>query len=320
MSAKIIATGSYAPPHIVTNRDYESVMETNDAWIQQRTGIKTRHFEAASTAHMATEAAKKALAGIDLETIDCIIVGTYTPDSFIPGVGNQVRANLSIPRPIPAFDINAACSGFIYALQTGNAYIAAGMYQRILVIGVDYNSRVLNYEDRATAILFGDGAGAVVLEKGENGLQDTILGGEWDKHETLLLPNHTKTRNPFLNQTDIDASLFAMKGSDVFKFAVRILEQSVLTLLERNNLELKDIDYIISHQANQRILDMVARSLKVDPSVFLSNVAEYGNTSSGSVPLLLDESHKNGTLKAGMNVILVAFGGGLSYGASLIKW
>lgn len=319
MSTKIIATGSYVPDNIVTNFDYEKILDTSDDWISQRTGIEQRRFESVSTVHMATEAAKKALVGIDYNSIDCIIVGTYTPDNLIPGVAAGVRASLNINH-IPVFDINAACSGFMFALQTGHAYIKSHLYKRILVIGADFNSRILNYRDRSTAILFGDGAGAVVIEEGESGIIDTILGGEIDSESTLGLLSGNDFGNPFYTRSLNTDGYFTMKGSEVFRFATRIIKTSIKELLKRNNLNINEIDYIIAHQANQRILDMAGKSLKLDEDIMLSNVKMYGNTSSGSVPLLLDEANRRGLLEPGMKVILIAFGGGLSYGASLLEW
>ncbi|AMC94391.1 hypothetical protein AOC36_10525 [Erysipelothrix larvae] len=320
MNTKIISTGSYVPQTVVSNKDYEKIMDTSDAWIVRRTGIKERRFESMSTVHMATKAAQEALKSLDVNTLDCIIVGTYTPDSFIPTVANQVRENLNVTRPIPSFDINAACSGFIYALQTANAYIRSKIYKRILVIGCDFNSRILNYEDRTSAILFGDGAGAVVVEAGETGIVDCIIGGESDTYETITLPNRTDRRAPFINRTIQEDAYFSMKGAEVFKYAVRVMNSSIQELLDRNNQSIDTIDAIIVHQANKRILESGARALNYDPSKLLSNVERYGNTSSGSVPILLDEANKQGLLKEGMRIILVAFGGGLTYGSVLIDW
>lgn len=320
MNTRIIATGSYVPTNVVTNDDFANIIDTSNEWILQRTGISERRFETISNSHMATEAAKQALENIDIETIDCIIVATYTPDSFIPGVAATVRANLNITRSIPAFDLNAACSGFIFALQTGNAYIKANIYKRILIIGSDFNSRTLDYQDRSTAILFGDGAGAVVIEQGEVGIVDTILASETDIDLSLTLPSNLDRKNPFYARKTIDDAAFSMKGSDVFKFAVKVVETSINEMLENNNLSIDDIDYVISHQANQRILNNAARTLKTDKSKFLTNLINYGNTSSASVPLLLDEANRSGKLKPGMKLILTAFGGGLSYGTMLIEW
>ncbi|QIK69712.1 ketoacyl-ACP synthase III [Erysipelothrix sp. HDW6C] len=320
MKSSIISTGSYRPKQVVSNFDFEGIMETSDAWIVQRTGIRQRLFEDESSVRMATEAARNALENLDASSIDCIIVATYTPDSFIPTIANQVRAHLGITNPIPSFDINAACSGFVYAYQTAHAYIASGIYKRILVVGVDFNSRYLDFSDRATSILFGDGAGAIVMEAGITGSIDCILGGETDTLETIRMQNMSDHGNPFVSRPLTDSSYFEMKGAEVFKFAVRVMESSVHAILERNKLTSEDVDLVISHQANQRILDSGARALKMPKEKFLSNVAEVGNTSSASVPLLLDEANRKGQLKPGMKIILVAFGGGLTYGTALLEW
>lgn len=320
MSTRIVSTGSYVPEVKVSNTDLESIMDTNDEWIRKRTGIESRRYEDISTVRMATEAAKDACSTVDVETLDCIVVATYTPDSFIPTVANQVKANLGITRPIPSFDVNAACSGFIYAYQVAHAYIVSGIYRRVLVIGVDFNSRYMNFEDRSTSILFGDGAGALVLETSDKGTIDTIIGGEDDINESITMKNSTDYSNPFVERDTQKESYFEMKGSDVFKYAVRIMDKTIKDLLVKNNLETNDIDYVLSHQANQRILDSGARSLKIDTKRMLSNVSKYGNTSSASVPILLDEANKKGLLQSGMKVILVAFGGGLTYGAVLLEW
>lgn len=321
MNTKIIATGSYVSDTIISNEHFESILETSDEWITQRTGIKERRFESISNVHMATSAAKRALVNIDKETIDCIIVATYTPDSFIPTVANLVKENLDIKRNIPAFDINAACSGFIFALQNANALIKAKIYKRILVIGSDFNSRTLDYTDRSTSILFGDGAGAVVAEATlDVGIIDTILASETDYGQSLTLKSANDFKNPFFERSLNKKVKFSMKGSEVFKFAVKVISKSINEILYNNDLSIDEIDYVISHQANQRILNMAARSLKCDSDKFLSNVKDYGNTSSASVPILLDEANKNGLLKDKMKIIIVAFGGGLSYGASLLQW
>lgn len=320
MKAKIVATGSYRPKKKITNYDFEKIMDTSHEWIVQRTGIETRFYEEYSTVNMATEAAKAALSKFDLESIDCIIVGTYTPDSFIPSVANQVKENLRILKPIPSFDVNAACSGFLYALHTANAFIKSDTYQNILVIGVDFNSRYLDFEDRSSAILFGDGAGAVVLSRGTQGIIDSIIGSIDDNDLSLVMKNNTDYANPFFERNLVNDKYFMMKGKDVFKFAIKIFEQSVLDILERNSLTTDDIDYIVAHQANQRILDFATRSLKIEKHKILSNVADVGNTSSGSVPLLLDEKNQEGIFREGMKIILVAFGGGLTYGCTLVEW
>lgn len=320
MKSKILSTGSYLPPKVVSNKVFEKIIDTSDEWITQRTGIKERRFEELSNVHMAHEAAKKALDNIDINSIDCIIAATYTPDSMIPGLAGELRGLLNVKRSIPAFDINAACSSFIFALETANAYIKAGIYKRILIVGSDRNSSTLDFNDRSTCILFGDGAGALVLESSSTGIIDTILAGEIDKDNSLSLKVKEEFINPFIDEKNIVNSKLEMKGSDVFKFAVRVVKDSINEILEKNNLDISEIDYVISHQANQRILNMAARSLKVSDKKFLSNLEMYGNTSSASIPILLDEANKKGILKRGMKIILIAFGGGLSYGASIIEW
>lgn len=320
MKSKILSTGSYLPPKVVSNKVFENIIDTSDEWITQRTGIKERRFEELSNVHMAHEAAKKALDNIDINSIDCIIAATYTPDSMIPGLAGELRGLLNVKRSIPAFDINAACSSFIFALETANAYIKAGIYKRILIVGSDRNSSTLDFNDRSTCILFGDGAGALVLESSSTGIIDTILAGEIDKDNSLSLKVKEEFINPFIDEKNIVNSKLEMKGSDVFKFAVRVVKDSINEILEKNNLDISEIDYVISHQANQRILNMAARSLKVSDKKFLSNLEMYGNTSSASIPILLDEANKKGILKRGMKIILIAFGGGLSYGASIIEW
>ncbi len=320
MKSKILSTGSYLPPKVVSNKDFEKIIDTSDEWITQRTGIKERRFEEISNVNMAYQASIKALQNIDIESIDCLIAATYTPDSMIPGLAGELRGLLAINRSIPAFDINAACSSFIFALETANAYIKAGIYKRILVVGSDRNSSTLDFSDRSTCILFGDGAGALVLEAANVGIIDTILAGEIDKDQSLILKNKEDFSNPFISIEKNESSKLEMKGSDVFKFAVRVVKNSINEILLRNNLDINDIDYVISHQANQRILNMAARSLKVSEEKFLSNLELYGNTSSASIPILLDEANKKGILKSGMKIIIVAFGGGLSYGASIIEW
>lgn len=320
MKSRIISTGSYLPPKIIHNNDFEKIIDTNDQWITQRTGIKERRFEEKSNVNMAYKAARNALVNIDLNSIDCIIAATYTPDSMIPGLANELRALLKIERSIPAFDINAACSSFIFALETANAYIKSGNYKRILVVGSDRNSSILDYKDRSTCILFGDGAGAVVLEAATVGIIDTILAGEIDNAQSLVLKNKEEFNNPFIFIDKVENSKLVMQGSDVFKFAVRVVKNSINEILIRNKLNIDDIDYVVSHQANQRILDMAARSLKVSADKFLSNLEFYGNTSSASIPILLDESNKKGIFKPTNKIIMIAFGGGLSYGATLIEW
>ncbi len=320
MSAKIISTGSYLPATKISNQSFESILDTNDAWIQQRTGIQNRHFETESTTHMAVEAAKKAMQNIDYETIDCIIVGTYTPDYLIPSVASSIQKVLDIKRSIPSFDVNAACSSFIFAMHTAHAFLKAGIYKRILVVGVDFNSKTLDFTDRSTSILFGDGAGAVVIEACNESLFDSIIHSQSDKQDVLTLENSSDYTNPFVTRNKNIQPYFQMKGSEVFKFAVSALSKGVKEILQKNQCSMDDIDYVIAHQANQRILEAGAKILKTDASKFVMNLQQVANTSSASIPLLLDEMNQKSLLKKKMKIIMIGFGGGLSYGSILLEW
>lgn len=317
MKSKIIATGSYLPKHIVTNNDLSKLMDTNDEWIQQRTGISERRFEDQSNLHMCIEAAKAC--SVDPESLDCIIVCTYTPDSLIPSTASQLKRELKIKKHIPSFDLNAACSGFVYGLEVADALIKSGSYQRILLVGSDFNSRTLDFTDRSTAILFGDGAGAFVLEASDKaGVIKTVLRGDDDHRDLISLSSMSDHSNTLVDRDAKGSSYFTMKGAEVFKFAIKVMKESILSVVDKE--ELDQIDYIISHQANRRIIEYAARSLKMDLDRFPMNLDKYGNTSAGSIPILLDELVKEGRVKKGDRLILVAFGGGLTYGSSLIEW
>lgn len=313
MRSRIIATGSYVPSKVVTNDDLSKIMETNDEWIIQRTGIKERRFEEVSNHSMALKAASNALENLDAQSIDLIIVCTYTPDNFVPTNANLLKKDVGIKADIPCFDLNAACSGFVYGLQVADALIQSKMYQRILLVGSDYNSRYLDFSDRSTAILFGDGAGAVVLESSSSrGIVDTVLAGQDDLDKTISMVNTSANSS--------DHPYFEMKGSEVFRFAIKSFTKSVKGILKKHQLEVSDIDYVISHQANARIIESCAKSLRASMDKFPMNLDVYGNTSAASIPLVLDELNRAGKLKEGMKLVVVAFGGGLTYGASLIEW
>lgn len=318
MKSRIIASGSYIPKLKITNDDLATIMDTNDEWITQRTGIQTRYFETESNAHMAIQAA--IATGFDLETIDCIVVATYTADDAIPTVANQVKKGLNLSKDVPCFDVNAACSGFLYGLEIVDALLLSRKYNRVLLIGSDFNSRVMDFTDRSTSILFGDGAGAVILELGEiGGVVDVKIAAKDDHHEAIILKSSMDFDNP-LNPRDVkDDPYFKMKGSDVFKFAIKTCTGALKDMMNKHNLVQEDIDYVIAHQANQRILETSAKILGFPIEKFPMNLDRYGNTSAGSIPILLDELYRNGTLKDGMKVLLVAFGGGLSYGVSYME-
>lgn len=317
MKSRIIATGSYVPPNIVTNDDLAEIMDTNDAWIKQRTGISQRRFEDQSNLHMCYEAAKAC--DINFETIDCIIVCTYTPDSLIPTTASGLKKALKINKTIPAFDLNAACSGFVYGIEVGDALIKSGSYERILLVGSDFTSRTIDFTDRGTAILFGDGAGAIVLEASEKaGIIKTVLNGDDDNDNLISLMSMSDNDNKFVNRESQSKSYFSMKGTEVFKFAIKVMKESILSVVGKKDLH--NIDYVISHQANKRIIEYAAKTLKMDLNKFPMNLERYGNTSAGSIPILLDELVRKGKISKGDRLVLVAFGGGLTYGSSLIEW
>ena len=317
MKSKIIATGSYLPNNVISNDDLSKFMDTNDAWIQQRTGIKERRFEDQSNLHMCYEAS--IACDVDLETIDCIVVCTYTADSLIPSTASQLKRALKIKKNIPSFDLNAACSGFVYGIEVADALIKSGSYQRILLVGSDFNSRTLDFSDRSTAILFGDGAGAVVLEQSDQaGIIKTVLRGDDDHDQLITLENMSDHDNPLIDRSAQDSSYFSMKGSEVFKFAIKVMKESILSVVNKEDLD--SVDYIISHQANKRIIEYAARTLKMDLDRFPMNLDKYGNTSAASIPILLDELVRDKRIIKGNRLILVAFGGGLTYASSLIEW
>ena len=318
MKSNIIASGSYVPSLKITNDDLATIMDTNDDWITQRTGIKSRYFETVSNAHMAISAAQAT--GIDVETIDCIVVSTYTADESIPTLANQVKKGLGILKDIPCFDLNAACSGFIYGLEVVDALLLSGKYKRILLIGSDFNSRVMDFTDRSTSILFGDGAGAVVLELGSiGGIVDIKIASKDDRDGAITLKSETDFSNPLNPRVIEDDQYFKMKGSDVFKFAIKTCTSALKQMMKNHSLKEADVDYIIAHQANQRILETSAKLLGFPVEKFPMNLDRIGNTSAGSIPILYDELIKNGTLKPGMKILMVAFGGGLSYGVSYLE-
>jgi len=323
--ARIIGTGSYIPERVLTNFDLEKFLDTNDEWIVTRTGIRERRIAADGefTSDLATKAARQALAmaGIGPESIDLIIVGTITGDFPWPATACLVQQQLGIKGGI-AFDVSAACSGFVYALATATSFIEAGSVKRALVIGAEVLSRVVDWEDRNSCILFGDGAGAVVLEaqSGENGVISTHLhadGSYWE----LLYQKGFGSRHPASSKgLDERMPFLKMQGNEVFKVAVRSLSDVALEALEANNLTPRDINLFIPHQANRRILEATAKRIGLDDEQVLINVDRFGNTSGASIPIALDEANRAGRIKAGDVVVLDAFGGGFTWGAALLRW
>lgn len=307
MVGRICGTGAYAPPVFVSNKDLENVVDTSDTWIRERTGIARRHIAVEDTAvTMAVEAARQALADgeIDPEAVELILVSTISPERVLPCTACEVQKQLGAVHAV-CFDLNAACAGFLYAYNTAQAYIRSGMYKTVLVIGTERLSQLVDWTDRNTCILFGDGAGAVVLKETENGRYNMTAHSDGGKGEALTCRTDGKIR---------------MDGQEVFRFAVKSVPECIRELLDREQLLAEDIDYFVLHQANRRIVEAVAKRLNVPPERFPMNLEEYGNTSSASIPILLHEMKQNGMLKSGKKLVLAGFGAGLSWGASLTEW
>jgi 3-oxoacyl-[acyl-carrier-protein] synthase-3 len=317
-NAKITGTGSYLPEKVVTNKDFESFLDTTDEWIYARTGIRRRHViaEHETTSSMAEIAANNALqaAGVDASDIDLIIVGTSSPDRVFPSTACILQNKLGAG-DCAAFDVQAACSGFIYALGIAHQFIKAGGAKKALVIGAEANSRILDYSDRSTCVIFGDGAGAVVVEASEEqGILSTHMHSD-GKHQNLLYIN-----NPIKDQQqDGDQAHMTMHGNDVYKVAVKTLSRIVDETLEANNMTKSDVDWLIPHQANIRIISSVAKKLKMPMDRVVLTIEDQGNTSAASVPLALDLAVRDGRIKKGDTVLMEAFGGGFVWGSALVK-
>ncbi len=316
----IIGTGSYVPEKMMTNDDLKQFVETNDEWIYSRTGIRERHMVTTEeTIDLAEKASIIAIkdAKIDAADIDLVIVATVTPDNHFPGVAQLLQSRLNL-REVMTFDVNAACSGFLYVMNIADKMIKSGAYNTALIVGAETLTRLTDWRDRNTCVLFGDAAGAMVISKSEhNGIQDVICGSKGDVDDLLICKN-VDIKDPLLNAVSQQDHIH-MKGSEVFKFATRILPRTVKDLLVRNNIELEDLDYIVAHQANERIIKKAAKDLKFSMDKMFLNIGKYGNTSAASVPLAIDEALKTKYLKKGDKFITVAFGGGLTWGGALIQ-
>lgn len=315
--SKIIGTGSYLPEKVITNSDLEKIIDTSDEWIQARTGIKQRHVAADGqfTSDLAYEASKKAIkaAGIKAKDLDLIVVGTTTPDLVFPSTACLLQSKLGI-KEIGAFDVNAACSGYIYALSVADKFIKSGTHKNILVVGVETLTRILNWEDRTTAVLFGDGAGATVITASEEpGILSTHIHATGNYAD--LLTTNVGPSTGF--KEDIAIS---MKGNEVFKVAVKTLGRIVDETLEYNNMDKSDIDWLVPHQANLRIISATAKKLKMSMDQVIVTVDKTGNTSAASVPMALDEAIRTGKIQRGQTVLLEAFGGGFTWGSALLKY
>ncbi|MBU3158935.1 ketoacyl-ACP synthase III [Clostridium frigoris] len=319
---QIIGTGSYAPVNIMTNHELSKIVDTSDEWIVSMTGIKQRHISTGeNTSDLATKAAAFALknANVKAEDIDLIIVASTSPDQFVPATACIVQGNIGAVNAM-AFDISAACTGFIFALNIAMQFLKTGQLKRALIIGADVLSKIVDWTDRNTCILFGDGAGAAVLEAGKvRGIISINSASEGQKGKFLTCPT-VDVKNTYTKGTENFKSTISMDGKEIFKFAVKTIASSISRILNENNYTLDDIKYVVCHQANFRIIEFVVRKLKADKDKFFVNLDKYGNTSAASIAIAMDEMNKKNLLTAGDKIILVGFGGGLTYGASLIEW
>lgn len=322
MRAKIIGTGSCLPDRCVTNEYLSTIMDTSDEWIKSRTGIRERHLvssETETTLTLAVKAAKAALAdsGVLPEELGLILVATVSSDFITPSTACMVQKELGASHAA-AFDINAACSGFLFALNTVDAYFQAGIYQTALIIGVETLSKIIDWKDHSTCVLFGDGAGAVVVKAAEEGLIASLQGSDGSGGDILICKNRTNN-NPYIS-TGTDPDFLYMDGQEVFKFAVKKEPECINALLKQAGFDASDVTYYLLHQANFRIIASIARKLKLPLEKFPSNVSHCGNTSAASIPILLDEVHREGKLSEGDLLLLSGFGAGLTWGAALLRW
>jgi len=317
--SRILGMGSYLPEKVLTNADLEKIVETSDQWITERTGIKTRHIAAddQSASHLGVEAAKKAIAdaGIDAKDIDMIVVGTATPDKMFPSSACYIGHELGIGG-VPAFDITTACPGFVYGLSIADQFIKTGHRKNVLVVGTEVLSRLVNWEDRTTCVIFGDGAGAaVVTASDEPGILSTHIHADGGYGDLLYCNNGLRDQ-----LGDFPEPQIVMRGNEVFKVAVKTLSSIVDETLEANNMTKDDIDWLIPHQANIRIIQATAKKLGAGMDKVVVTVDKHGNTSSASIPLAMCEAIEDGRIKRGDICLLESFGGGFTWGSALIKY
>lgn len=322
--AKISSVGHYLPEDRMTNFDLEKLVETNDEWIRTRTGISERRIlkdKDKATAYMATRAAQEALdaAGVDAADVDLVIVATVTPDYLFPATACLVQNEIGATKAF-AYDISAACSGFLYALTTGASFIESGQHKKVLVIGADKMSSILDYSDRTTCILFGDGAGAVLLEESddETGIIDHIHYSEGDVNCSLYQPAGGSLRPASHETVDAKMHYIRQEGRAVFKKATMGMADVSLEIMEKNNLKPEDVAWLVPHQANLRIIDATANRMGVSSDKVMINIDRYGNTTAATIPLCLYDWKDK--LNKGDNLILAAFGGGFTWGSSYVKW
>ena len=322
--AAITAVGGYVPEYRLTNAMLETMVDTNDEWIRSRTGVEERRVlkgEGLGSSHMGAEAVKQILAkrGIDPTEIECIICATVTPDMVFPATANLISEQTGMVNAF-GYDLSAACSGFLFALTTGASYIESGRYKKVIVVGVDKMSAIIDYTDRATCIIFGDGGGAVLLEpsENENGVLDSIMKSDGSGAKFLHMKAGGSAKPATIETVAAKEHFVYQEGQAVFKFAVKGMADVSYELMQRNNLTANDIAWLVPHQANLRIIDATANRMDLPKEKVMVNIQKYGNTTAGTLPLCLWEWEKQ--LKKGDNVILASFGGGFTWGATWIKW
>jgi 3-oxoacyl-[acyl-carrier-protein] synthase-3 len=325
VNSKITGTGSFAPSRILTNYDLEKMVDTSDEWIITRTGIKERRISenGTGTSDLALEASRIALteANLQPEQVDLILLGTVTPDYLLPSTACILQDKLKA-KNAAVLDIAAACSGFIYGLSIASAFIAMGQYKNVLVIGVETLSKITNWEDRNTCVLFGDGAGAAVVSATteDKGILGTLLSGDGSLANLLHIPMGGAKAPLTRENIDLKQHYICMQGNEVFKSAVRAMESSAKRIIQEVGLSTQEVDLLIPHQANIRIIEALAKRLKIPMDKVYVNIDRYGNTSAASVPIALDEARKSGRIKKESNTVLVAFGAGFTWGSAVIKW
>jgi 3-oxoacyl-[acyl-carrier-protein] synthase III len=322
ITAAITGVQGYVPEKVMTNFDLEKIIDTTDEWITSRTGIKQRHIlENGATSDMGAAAVQQLLEkkGIDPLEIDLVICGTVTPDHPFPSTANIISDKTGMKNAW-SFDVNAACSGFLYALTTGSQFIETGKYKKVIVIGADKMSSIIDYEDRATCVIFGDGGGAVLLEPNTEGLGvvDSILHSDGSGRKYLVQPAGGSLNPPTHETVEKRMHFVHQEGQAVFKFAVTNMADVSAAIMEKNNLTSDDVDWLVPHQANLRIIDATANRMGLSKDKVMINIQKYGNTTAGTLPLCLWDWEKQ--LKKGDNIILSAFGGGFTWGAIYLKW
>ena len=326
MRAKISALGTYVPPRLLTNADLERMVETSDQWIVERTGIRERHVvdEGVAASDLGVEAARRALAqrGLDPSDLEVIVVGTVTPDMFFPSTACLIQHKLGA-KGVWGFDLSAACSAFVYALQTGAQFVETGAHKRVLVVGADVMSSIIDYTDRATCVIFGDGAGAVLLEpadEGGEGLIDFIHEVDGAGGCSLYMPGGGSLHPSTCETVKQKMHYVHQDGQAVFKYAVRKLAEICEKILQRNGFTGKDVDAFIPHQANLRIITATGERLKLRPESVIVNIDRFGNTTAATIPLAMDSARAEGKLKKGDLVLLASVGAGFTAGATLLRW